>query len=171
MRANPLPEISRLREALVYDPASGEFNWRKTLSNAATSGQTAGTKNSKGYVLICVDGKRYQASRIAWKYVTGDDPGESEVDHINRVRADNRFANLRLADRKTNCENINVPRHNTSGFKGVARRRDNGRWQAYIYHHKRRIHLGTFSDIDLAIAARQVAEESLFRGITGEPRT
>jgi hypothetical protein len=58
-------------------------------------------QNSLGYVQIKISGKLYHAHRLAWLYVYGYMP-EKEIDHINRIRDDNRIANLREATSQLN---------------------------------------------------------------------
>ena len=60
---------------------------------------------------------------------------------------------------------------NTSGVRGVSFQKGDGAWTAYIYHNKKRIHLGRFGDIENAALARQKAESELFthHGITAAP--
>lgn len=165
MKANKLPSVDRIKQVLNYSPDTGTFTWKETLSNASRAGKLAGTKGGKGYIHICLDRTRYPASRLAWLYMTGQDPANFEIDHINRVRDDNRFCNLRLADRTTNCRNINVPRHNTSGVKGVYRHSRSRRWEAYIHVKRRRVYIGTFDEFSDAVAARLAAEDQFLRGI------
>lgn len=45
-------------------------------------------------------------------------PGEM-IDHINRVKLDNRRENLRLADKSLNSINRDLQSNNTTGYKGV----------------------------------------------------
>lgn len=73
------------------------------------------------------------------------------VDHINGDPLDNRRANLRLCTHAQNMKNRRLHRNNTSGFKGVWRRRN--RWRAEIKVEGQRISLGTFATIEEAAAA------------------
>jgi len=50
-----------------------------------------------------------------------------------------------------------IPKNNTSGFKGVSRKRN--KWQAYITYANDRHNLGTFVTMEDAVAARRRAEE------------
>ena len=162
MKFMPMPPIELVRKVIDYCPETGLFTWKQTLSNRAKEGQQAGSKNTKGYFSIVIDGKKYKAHRLAWFYVYGEDPGQQEIDHIDRDKGNNRINNLRLATRKQNNENIPRPKNNTSGIRGVSFHRGFNRWVAYIYHNKKRIHLGNFADKELAAATRRQAEVQLF---------
>lgn len=74
--------------------------------------------------------------------LVGAGPGQI-VDHINRDTLDNRRENLRLCTIAENSRNtVALPRHNTSGFRGVCRMRQ--RWAAMIKVAGRQVFLGTF---------------------------
>ena len=58
-----------------------------------------------------------------------------------------------------------LPRNNTSGHKGVYLQKGKSKpdkWCAYIYFQKKRYYLGTFTDKEDAIKARELAEEKLY---------
>src|SRR5262249_23249265 len=110
----------RLRKVLNYNPATGQFRWRVTISSRALAGSVAGTRGRRGHIQIRIDGKLYQSSRLAWLYKTGRWP-KLEIDFINRNRSDTRWANLREVTpsqirRKTR-------RHRKLGARGVSRAR------------------------------------------------
>jgi hypothetical protein len=54
-----------------------------------------------------IDGKLYGAARLAWLYVHGEWP-KNQIDHINRLRDDNRLVNLRDVTHTENCNNIST---------------------------------------------------------------
>jgi len=162
MKFHPMPPIKRVRELLSYCPETGVFKWKVTLSNRAKAGSQAGAPNNKGYIEIKIDGTRYKAHRLAWFYVYEQDPGEQEIDHQDLNKGNNRIGNLRLATRKQNNENIPTPKNNTSGVRGVSYQKRDKVWTAYIYHNKKRLHLGSFNDIELAVLARRNAEVQMF---------
>ena len=59
----------------------------------------------KGYRSYSINGKSIEGHRlVAEKYLPNPDNKE-QVDHINRVRHDNRVENLRWVTRQENCEN------------------------------------------------------------------
>jgi hypothetical protein len=143
----------RLKEVLSYDPESGDFCWKVKVGPIAKIGDKAGS-NSYGYRSIRVDKRRYAAHRLAWLYVHGYFP-EHQIDHINRVRNDNRISNLREVSQSCNMRNM-VGR-SPSGVKGVYKRC--GNWEAKITVGGRSINLGTFSTKLGAAKARAEAEE------------
>lgn len=85
-------------------------------------GAVAGTPKENGYVQINVGGRFYYAHRLAWLYMTGKWP-TAQIDHINRMRADNRWENLREATHVENMRN-STGTTNATGFRGVYRDRE-----------------------------------------------
>ena len=120
----------RLKELLSYDPETGVFTWRVGRPKAK-AGSIAGGKNWKGYWLICVDGKRYRAHRLAWLYVYGSIP-KHQIDHINQDKLDNRIANLREVTNAENHRNMGIPKNNKSGYRGVSFFKTRSKWVARI---------------------------------------
>jgi hypothetical protein len=91
-------------------------------------------------------------------YVNGKMP--DQVDHINRIKTDNRIANLRDVTCLENARNMPVSKKNTTGVVGVKLDRQRSKWIAYIYVNKKCVHLGTFDSISDAKEARRKAQES-----------
>lgn len=147
-----------LKSLVSYDPLTGLFHWLVDRSNVK-AGKGFKAQNH-GYVLIYINKKAYPAHRLAWFYVHGSwPPSDKEIDHINRVRDDNRLANLRLATRAENCQNTTRPVTNKSGVKGVYMCPHTGRWMAYINVDKRMLYLGRYTDLHTAEAVRKKAED------------
>ena len=148
----------RVREVLDYDPLTGEFTWKVSLSSTGRAGKPAGCKvAADGYQRIRLDNTLYLAHRLAWLHTHGAWP-KDQLDHVNRVRHDNRLENLREA---TNVQNsYNKPRRvgNKSGIPGVYWTKVNRKWQAQITHYGRRIHLGYFVTMEEAAEVRRQAE-------------
>ena len=61
--------------------------------------------NSNGYRLISIGNKKYWAHRIICEAFHDNPENKPTVDHINRVRDDNRAGNLRWATAKEQCDN------------------------------------------------------------------
>jgi hypothetical protein len=147
-----------LREILDYSPETGHFYWRQS-QNAVHSGQIAGCMHHSGYRVINIKQRQYQAHRLAWLYVHGFWPPE-QIDHINRVKDDNRIANLRLATRSQNMMNRNL--RNKAGYRGVHRNSKSTGYNAYIKRNGRSTYLGYFETAEQAYEARLKAERKLF---------
>lgn len=54
------------------------------------------------------------------------------VDHINHDTLDNRKCNLRLCKHVQNTQNKRMPSHNTTGYKGVRKRKHCARYTAVV---------------------------------------
>lgn len=149
---------TRLKELLQYDPETGVFTWIASKRKNTRAGQVAGCLNKViGYVQIKIDRCRYYGHRLAWLYVNGEFP-PNDIDHINRVRSDNRFCNLRLASHAENMQNRSMHRNNTSGHMGVSWDKQHQKWMAHIKFNEKTINLGRFHSINEAVSARKSAE-------------
>jgi len=80
------------------------------------------------------------------------------IDHINRNSFDNRKANLRLTTASQNALNIDSPKDNKSGQKGVYYSKAHGKYIAQIQINKKRKHLGCFDKMSEAIKAYKSVE-------------
>ncbi len=151
----------RLKQLLDYDPETGEFVWINPPVGWLQPGDRTGASHDRdGYLRIGIDGRRYKAHRLAWLFVHGVWPA-GEIDHINRVKHDNRISNLRDATVGENRQNITARRTNTSGAKGVSWHKHSMKWRACIRSNGRQISLGYYCSFDAAVAARQRAEKAL----------
>lgn len=137
---------AHLQQILEYEPSTGEFRW-KVFRNAhgAKQGDIAGGVNAIGYRAICINYKLYAAHRLAWIIMTGSWPS-SEIDHINGVRDDNRWVNLREATSSQNKHNRTKLVTNTSGYMGVAWMPRQKKWKASFFHQKKLWVCGYFLD-------------------------
>ena len=149
-----------LKSLLTYDRDTGEFRWRLKRPRC-TPGNIAGTPSYHGYTIIKLNGVSYKAHRLAWLYETGDWPA-SELDHINRVRGDNRISNLRLATRFSNCQNRVKSKTAYSKHIGVSRSFNGKRWRAYIDFNGKRRALGVFDTETQALEALKNVERQLY---------
>ena len=154
-------DLNVLRQLLSYDPATGHFIWRdfkRTYAGQARPGAVAGYLGRDGYIMLRVNGRDTRAHRLAFLFMTGKPiPKGKEIDHINGIRRDNHWSNLRLVTRSQNCMNRHTIRSdNKSGQCGVSWLR--GKWQAVITLNGKMLYLGVFAEKQDAIAARKVAE-------------
>jgi HNH endonuclease/AP2 domain len=146
-----------LRWFLEYNPETGEFFW-KISSRGNHVGDLAGSVYPNGYRYIQIEGLDYRAGRLAWFFVTGEDPVEF-IDHINKNRDDNRFSNLRKSTNSQNQANA-LWSTNTSGIKGVSWQSSRSKWIAVITINGIAKNLGRYDSIvDAAKAYRAAAIE------------
>jgi hypothetical protein len=110
-----------------------------------------------GYIRIGINNKLYVAHRLAWLYVHGEFP-ESEIDHINGDRADNRILNLRKATPAENSQNRARYCSNSSGFMGVYFNKRHKKYCARINHLGKKKHLGLYDTAELAFEAYKEAK-------------
>lgn len=149
----------RLRQLLAYDPETGTFRWNVRRQGARQDVEPGYIERLHGYRRIKIDGVLEFAHRLAWLWMTAEWPS-MQVDHINCVRSDNKWSNLRLASASQNRYNMRKHGRNTSGFKGVSARR--GGWRAAIRYDGHNIHLGDFQTPEEAHSAYVKASEALF---------
>lgn len=102
--------IDYIRQNFIYH-ADGTFE-RKDRRNST------GSIDKDGYLIIKIKTKQYKAHRLVYAYFNGRFPDE-EIDHINRVRTDNRIENLRTATRIENVRNTKVKPNKETGVVGV----------------------------------------------------
>ena len=86
----------------------------------------------------------------------------TEIDHLNHNRSDNRRENLRIVTRSENCFNMGLRKDNTSGYSGVRWFKRDQLWEARITVHGVKYYLGRYKNKTDAIAARKAAEEKYF---------
>lgn len=133
----------RLHQLLDYDRETGAFTWLVNRRGGVKAGDAAKSIGNNGYVRITIDGVSYLAHRLAWLSAHGEMPS-AEIDHIDRVKTNNKLSNLRCVTRSENQQNMLLIRSNTSGFRGVSWISSLGKWQAAIRVNGRRIQLGLF---------------------------
>lgn len=156
-----------LKELLTYDPETGVFRNRIKRARSVIVGAVAGCVLDNGYRVIAIGGKDYSAHRLAFLYMTGAMP-DGMVDHINGLRDDNRFANLRVRDNSLNQQNQRRARpHSASGTLGVHRGGWKGsKWSSEIQHRGVRYRLGTFDTPEEARAAYLAKKREIHEGCT-----
>ena len=138
---------SRLMELFHYDPDTGIFT-RRIRSARMPAGSLANSLDiTTGYIRFGVDGKLQYAHRMAWLYVYGDMPNKPTIDHINRIRTDNRIANLREATFSEQSCNVSKRKQKlTSQHIGVHWCKVMNSYEAMIRRNGIRYKLGYFDN-------------------------
>ena len=150
-----------IRERISYDPDSG------VLTRIST-GKAISCVGHCGYIQVRIWPKRFFAHRVAWFLHFGQWPS-GLIDHINGDPLDNRIANLRVVDSRTNNQNLRRARkNNQSGLLGARLRKRGGAkpYFAAITHEGNWIYLGAFATAQEAHEAYLVAKRRLHEGCT-----
>lgn len=137
--------------------SEGKLYWlHRSKNGACQPGKEAGyMQPTDGRWVVGLNGRTYKRARIVWEMLRGPIPKGAVIDHINRVRSDDRIENLRAVDVLTNNKNKTVDRRNQSGVSGVRWDPIRGKWEASIG----RTRLGRFLSKEAAISARLNAEQ------------
>lgn len=149
----------RLKELFSYDPYTGLFTRLLRTSVVGKVGSVAGWDKGNGYIVIFIDGKNYKSHRLAYLYMTGYWP-KDQVDHIDGIRSNNRWSNLRDVSSQENTHNQRNPhKNNSTGFLGVkpARRK----FLAHIRLNGNIINVGSFDSAEKAHLAYLKAKREL----------
>lgn len=154
---------SDLLKTLKYEPETGEFYWLISPKYNIPSGSRAGGDMKTGYRFIKLNSRFYTSHRLAFFYMTGAWP-VGEIDHINGIRNDNRWQNLRVVSVAQNGLNRKKYSTNTSGAKGVSWHARLQKWRVRIQKSGKRIDLGCFDNI----ADAQKTYENFARTYYGE---
>lgn len=145
-------DLAALAALVTYDRETGRFIGR--------DGRSVERAHNKGYVRVRIGGMDVLAHRLAWFIIHGEIP--PAIDHINRLKADNRPENLRKATPSQNQCNRGPQKNCASGVPGVFWYARKGKWMAHIKRDNKRRHLGYFETKEAAVAARKAAEPVIF---------
>lgn len=161
-----------------YNPEDGKFRWkwrdpeqhhrpsRVKAWNSRYSGKVAGSVHtSRGYykrVYVTIEAKKYLAHHLVLLFegvvnCLYDIKG-FEIDHRNGDPTDNHIDNLRVVSASRNRRNSKRNSKNTSGYNGVRKRKDTGKWVAQVGGLDAK-NLGSFDTIEEAIEARRTYDE------------
>lgn len=102
--------IEYIKKKFIYN-TDGTF----TRLDRKNSG---GSLDKDGYLIIKIKTRQYKAHRLVFAYHNGRFPN-GEIDHINRIRTDNRIENLRECTRLENIENTTKKVNPETGVVGI----------------------------------------------------
>lgn len=156
-----------IKSILSYNAETGDFIWLIKKGYKIKIGETAGSKNPKGYVIIGIDGEQYRAHRLAWLYVYGKFP-DDQIDHINGIKFDNRICNLRDVTNQVNAQNMKraTKIKSSTDYLGVYKTTNIKPWRAQIDVDKKTRHIGYYKTPEEANEAYLKAKRMLHVGCT-----
>lgn len=100
-----------------------------------------------GYYFVNLCGKRTtypRIHRLLAEAFIANPHNLPQVDHINRIKTDNRISNLRWSSVSFNARNTERSRRASSKYNGVVFRARDNRFQASVHLKKITVHLGVF---------------------------
>jgi len=104
-------------EETKADFTEGHIYWQKRMKGRQFY-KPLGCLDSNGYIKCSVGGVMTYGHILMWIHASHDFPG-AFIDHINRIRHDNRLTNLRLTNHSANMLNRPVESKNQTGIRGV----------------------------------------------------
>ena len=156
-----------LDSLLIYDDKNGKLYWKVDGNSGRNKriGNEAGSLHKQlGYIYVSIDNKSYLAHRLIYCMMVGDFP-KHHIDHINGIRNDNRWVNLRDVDICTNTQNQRKPsKNNSTGFLGVTK--NGSGYSAAIGHNGKYTYLGTFKTPEKAYEVYLAAKRKFHQGNT-----
>jgi len=139
-------------ESVEYNQETGELF--KINSKGVKS--IVSDVNFYGYLRLSYKGKRILAHRLICELM-GNDLKDMQVDHINGIRSDNRWCNLRIVSHQENQKNLKQNIRNKSGHTGICWDRKNFKWQVQLIINKKNIKVGRYKELSDAIIAKSIA--------------
>ena len=142
------PKISQhyLRSLLHYNAVTGVFTW--VVDHARNKAGDVAKSLSNGYIRIAINGVGYSAHRLAFIYMLDYEP--DIVDHVNRIRHDNSWMNLRESNVSSNTLNSSYSRSST-GIRGISYNKTTDLYEVRIKPPTGKIIYRSFEHLDQAI--------------------
>jgi hypothetical protein len=153
--------LARLHRLLHYDPSTGIFTWRVDRNNRVRAGAAAGT-NRAGYIFLTIDRGMYSAARLAWMYMTGDEP-VGDVGFANGVATDLKWANLHAIDASL----LKLAKQDWALSAATGYLEDNGKFRAHVWADSKSQYLGMFPTADEARDAYWFAKLLIRAAVVG----
>ena len=139
-----IPSAEWMREHFAYHE-SGNLIRLKRIGTRGKAGLLAKPiRHHTGYMYMKIFDVMVAYHRAVFAVVHGRWPN-GDIDHINRVRHDNRIDNLRECTKSQNSHNTEMNKRNVSGFRGVTWDSLGKRWRITQMFEGKRWYFG-YSD-------------------------
>ncbi len=168
----------KVRELVAYDQVGGSTTWLDRPEsmfpnarifkswNTKYAGQRCFTTHVRGYLAGAIFNRHVYAHRAAFAVMEGRWP--ESIDHINGIKNDNRWCNIREVTHVLNMRNLPMMSTNASGVTGVSFLEKRNKWTAQIGLNGSSVFLGQYDTKGEATIARAAAEKVL--GFTGRAK-
>lgn len=156
-----------LREHYHYEPESGIL-YRTKLKNGipVSPMKRAGVITNIGYRSVRIGLHTYSEHELIYLWMEGRHK-EGYMDHLDGVRDNNKWANLRVVSQRINNQNVRKAQKNSkSGLLGASPSRDKGKYVAQITINGKQRYLGIFPTAEEAHAAYLAAKRIHHEGCT-----
>ena len=142
----------RVNELLAYDEESGQLTWKIRPSKRIPKGRRAGFLKKDGYRAITIEKKSYLEHHVIWFIQTGS--WAKEIDHINHVKDDNSWANLREVTHSENARNMKRVENNT-GIQGIYYDRKTDKYISHIKVNGKKVFQKSYDEPQLNEAIKE----------------
>lgn len=163
LKPSPLPPIEIVSSLFDCDFKTGIVRNRISRTTRVAGERSDRTFRS-AYRVVSIGGHLFNAHRVIWAIANGRDT-KNYIDHKNGNKDDNRLENLRECTHAQNMRNKRSYSNNTSGSCGVHKRKDNGKWRAFVSVSGKRTNLGqfeTFEEADVAAKRGRIEKHQEF---------
>jgi len=149
---------NRIFETLEY--SNGNLYWKDTDKvSPKVRGKHAGTRISTGYLSIQLSYQLLLVHRVV--FFMHNHYWPDQIDHINRIRDDNRIENLRGCTGSQNMYNSYRPDNSKYG-KNVYYVADRNKYRVMIKVNKKDKTIGYYDDLELAQLVASEAREKYY---------
>ena len=145
-------EITKEKLDELFYYKDGKLYNRISRGSRAVAGSEAGSEDAQGYMQVCINKKVYKVHRIIWLMTYGEWP-KNEIDHINRIKKDNKIENIRDVTGVQNKLNNGAGGFTVTKYGYVAKIKSNNKSR----------YLGTYPTSDEAHRVYLDAKEELWQ--------
>jgi hypothetical protein len=140
-----------------FGTVKNKITGRILKQNISDNGYCYTNLSRQGFV------KKFKIHRLVANAFLQNSLNYPSIDHIDNVKTNNHVSNLRFCSNSQNNMNKPPSKNNTSGRRGVHFDKFANKWRACVRLDGKKISCGSFSCIDDAIVAREIAEDKYFK--------
>jgi|DEB0MinimDraft_6_1074348.scaffolds.fasta_scaffold02477_11 hypothetical protein len=161
MKIDEKQVIDEVLKTVDIDYNLGTITYNKKINNSTKKGSKCGGLSGRGYIYIskCINAKQYsvKAHRLIFYSAYGYLP--KHIDHINRIKTDNRLCNLRPSNNRENAINKGVRKNTKHGVVGVYYIQKDKTYVSHISINGKETCIGRSKYLNEAIMIRLLAEK------------